>query len=114
VNRRVEALLGAEGAHLDGLYHCPHPPEAGCDCRKPAGGMALQAAADLHLDLARSFVIGDKSADLGLARTVGATPLLVRTGYGARTEAEGAEADRTFDDLAAAIRWVAATISAPL
>jgi len=114
VNRRIEERLAAEGAHLDGLYHCPHAPDAGCDCRKPEPGMALQAAADLRLDLARSFVIGDKEADLALARGVGASPLLVRTGYGGETEAAGGDADRVFDDLADAVGWVVATVAAPL
>lgn len=114
VNRRIETLLAAEGAHLDGLYHCPHAPDAGCDCRKPAPGMARQAAADLGLDLARAFVVGDKGADLDLARAVAATPLLVRTGYGRETEAAGGDAEAVFDNLAAAIRWVVARIAAPL
>ena len=114
VNRRIERLLAAEGAHLDGLYHCPHAPEAGCDCRKPAPGMALQAAADLRLDLGRSFVIGDKEVDLGLARGVGATAVLVRTGYGSETEAADGDADQVFDNLGGAIRWVVATVAAPL
>jgi len=114
VNRRTEELLAAEGAHLDGLYHCPHAPDAGCNCRKPEPGMALQAAADLHLDLARSCVIGDKEVDLVLARGVGASPLLVRTGYGRETEAAGGDADRVFDDLGGAIRWVVAMVTAPL
>ena len=114
VNQRIERLLAAEGAHLDRLYHCPHAPEARCSCRKPAPGMALQAAAELGLDLGRSFVIGDKPADLALARAVGATPLLVRTGYGRETEAAGPDAARVFADLGAAIRWVVATVAAPL
>jgi len=76
--------------------------------------MALQAAAELGLDLGRSFVIGDKPADLALARAVGATPLLVRTGYGRETEAAGPDAARVFADLGAAIRWVVATVAAPL
>ncbi|RMF86395.1 MAG: HAD-IIIA family hydrolase [Nitrospirae bacterium] len=105
VMRRLEALLAAAGARLDAAYHCPHTPEAGCTCRKPRPGLALRAAAELGLDLRRSFVVGDKEADLGLARAVGAGALLVRTGYGREVEAAGAAADAVFDDLAAAIRW---------
>ncbi len=76
--------------------------------------MARRAAADLGLDLARSFVVGDKGVDIDLARGVAATPLLVRTGYGRETEQEGGDAEEVFDDLAAAIRWVVARVAAPL
>jgi histidinol-phosphate phosphatase family protein len=106
VNTRLIELLATAGAHLDGLYHCPHAPEVGCRCRKPAPALAEQAASDLGLDLGRSFVIGDKQADIALGRAVGATALLVRTGYGAGVEAQGVAADRVFDDLAAALVWV--------
>jgi len=105
VNARLIELLAAAGAHLDGLYHCPHAPEAGCSCRKPAPGMAEQAATDLRLDLTRSLVIGDKRADVELGRAVGATAVLVRTGYGREAEAKGVAADQTFDDLATALAW---------
>lgn len=89
VNARVAAVLGEAGVSIDGWYHCPHAPDAACDCRKPLPGMALAAARDLRLDLTRSFVIGDKPADLGLARAVGATGILVRTGEGAAVVTDG-------------------------
>lgn len=106
VKARVQEVLAVEGAHLDGYYHCPHAPSDGCRCRKPAPAMAEQAAADLDLDLHRSFVIGDKRADLELGRAVGATAILVRTGYGRDTEAKGVAADQVFDDLPSALAWV--------
>ena len=89
VNTRVAAVLSEAGVVIDAWYHCPHAPDETCDCRKPLPGMALAAARDLGLDLARSFVIGDKSADLGLARAVGATGILVRTGEGAAVAPDG-------------------------
>ena len=70
------------------------PPDGGveayvapCDCRKPASGMVDRAVRDLDLDPARSFVVGDKWLDVGLARAVGARGILVRTGTGAAEEA---------------------------
>lgn len=89
VHQRLHELLAAEGARLDGVWFCPHHPDHGgpCACRKPAPGMAEQAAEGLGLDLARSWVIGDKLCDVELATAVGATGVLVRTGHGARTVA---------------------------
>lgn len=105
VHARMAELLAAEGVVLDGVYICPHGPGDACDCRKPLPGMALQAAADLGLDLARSVMIGDKAVDLGLGRAIGARTVLVRTGHGRAEEAAAAHlADIVADDLAAAAR----------
>ena len=93
-HRHLAALLEADGVVLDGYYYCPHHPDgtvAGyrrrCRCRKPGPGMVEQAAADLGLDVSRSFVVGDKWLDVELAANAGARGILVRTGYGAGTEA---------------------------
>lgn len=110
VHARLDALLAAEGVALDATYTCPHGPDDACDCRKPLPGMALAAARDHGLDLGRSLVFGDKAADLGLARAVGATAVLVRTGHGAREEPTAAPlADLVADDLAAAVRTLLKT-----
>jgi len=87
--RRMVQLLEKSGARLDGVYHCPHAPWEGCDCRKPKPGLALKAAKDLGISLSRSFVVGDKRSDMELARAIGSKGILVRTGYGLRTEMEG-------------------------
>jgi len=93
VQARVDSLLAAGGALLDGSYHCPHHPELGeppwrrqCECRKPAPGMILQAARELGLDLERSFVVGDALRDLEAGRRAGVPHLyLVATGKGSAT-----------------------------
>jgi len=82
IHARMNTLLAAEGVTLDGIYYCPHAPEANCDCRKPAAGLALRAAGDHGFVLTESFVIGDKRCDIDLGRNIGATSILVRTGYG--------------------------------
>lgn len=108
VHARLAEMLAAEGVTLDGVYICPHGPADACDCRKPLPGMALKAAADLGLDLARSVMIGDKAADLGLGRAIGARTVLVRTGHGRAEEpTAAAQADFVADDLADAAAWVA-------
>ena len=99
VEERFRSLLGSEGVTLTGSYHCPHRPEDECDCRKPLSGLARRAAAELGLDLRRCMVVGDKPADLGLARLVGATAVLVRTGEGAATLAAGASPDLVVNGL---------------
>jgi D-glycero-D-manno-heptose 1,7-bisphosphate phosphatase len=89
VHAKMKEQLAAEGAHIDGLYICPHHPEAKekkyrktCNCRKPKTGLLEQAAADLDIDLKSSFMVGDRWSDLKCAAAAGATPVLVLTGYG--------------------------------
>ena len=113
IHARLVADLAAEGVRLDGIFFCPHHPDDACDCRKPAPGMALRAAAELGFDPARSFVVGDMEGDLGLGRAIGATTFLVRTGHGARTEARSAVgADFVVDSLGQAAARIAAQIGA--
>lgn len=99
VEGRFRSLLASEGITLAGIYTCPHAPEAGCDCRKPRSGLARRAAAELHLDLRHCMVVGDKPADIGLARDLGATAVLVRTGAGVASLAAGASPDVVVQDL---------------
>ena len=65
---------------FEGFYYCPHHPDEHCLCRKPEPGLLLRARSDFGIDLKRSFVVGDKDSDVLLAKSVGATPVLVRTG----------------------------------
>ena len=89
VNREMRHRLAQTGAELDGIYYCPHHPRAeleeyrqSCTCRKPGPGLFERAAADLHLDLARSYVVGDRSTDIKAGLNIGARSVLVLTGYG--------------------------------
>jgi len=102
------------GARIERFYHCPHDPHApieqyrrDCMCRKPKPGLVLQAADDLGIDLTRSYVVGDKWSDVALARNVGATGVLVQTGYGT-TQAKRLDRPRdaivTADLMAATVR----------
>lgn len=88
-HRHLDTLLAPQGAAPDAYYFCPHHPEGVvegyrvvCRCRKPSPGMVEQAARDWDIDLSRSFVVGDKWLDVGLANQAGARGILVRTGYG--------------------------------
>lgn len=106
IHVRLRALLAAEGVALEGIFYCPHLPEEGCGCRKPLAGLVEQAARTLGFQPEQSFVIGDKPCDLELGRTIDATTLLVRTGYGSLVDAEtAAQANYMVDDL-----WQAAQV----
>ena len=89
VHEKMEELLDERDVHLDGIYHCPHHPEGvvesyrkTCNCRKPASGLLKKASKDHGIDLAASYIVGDKLIDIELAYKVGAKGILVLTGYG--------------------------------
>lgn len=104
IHARMKAAVAEHGGRIAGVYHCPHTPAEGCDCRKPRPGLLLRIADDLGCDLADVPVIGDKASDLAAAEAVGARPVLVLTGHGRRTLAErrGSSVEH-YDDLAAAV-----------
>jgi len=72
--RFQEKLVGelrAQGIAIERSYHCPHRPDEGCGCRKPAPGLLERARAELGADLAESWVVGNDERDLELARRGG-------------------------------------------
>lgn len=81
VAARVTELFAAEGVVFAGVYHCPHAPDDGCPCRKPAPGMLRQAARELDLDLARSIMIGDKRSDVAAGEAAGCAASLAFTDW---------------------------------
>ncbi len=114
----LDKMLQTEGARLDGVYYCPHHPTAGnsrytmeCDCRKPATGLLDRAARELHIDLARSFMVGDKWSDVELGHRAGARSILVNTGFSADDPGNARPAhvrdpDLIARDLAEAVDWI--------
>jgi D-glycero-D-manno-heptose 1,7-bisphosphate phosphatase len=82
VHKKMISELAAGGAHVDGIYFCPHKTEDACECRKPNPGLLDRAAREHALDLAASWVVGDRYADLEMAYTAGGRGILVMTGYG--------------------------------
>ncbi len=82
IHKKMETLLGKDGAYIDGIYICPHHPDKGfegerpeykfdCDCRKPKPGLLLQAAKDFNIDLSKSIMIGDSSRDVEAGKNSG-------------------------------------------
>ncbi|MCL2790356.1 MAG: HAD family hydrolase [Desulfobulbus sp.] len=118
VHAEMVRLLALAGARIDGLYVCPHHPEAkeeryrqDCSCRKPKTGLLEQAAREIGLDLGRSYMVGDRWSDLRCGAAAGATSLLVLTGYG-RGDLDYIGPGQTIqpayvaEDLAAAAHWI--------
>ena len=120
VQQRISEMLAAGGARIDAHYYCPHHPDGKvpglarvCDCRKPARGLVDRAVTEFGIDPERSFVVGDRWLDIGLARTVGAKAVLVRTGYGdseERKPPQDLRADVVVDNLIAASSWILGTL----
>ncbi len=109
IHRELEQMLGARGASIDAVYYCPHHPTEAlggyrvvCECRKPDTGMARRAAADLGLDLARSYVVGDQATDMELAARIGARGILIAP-EGKPAAGVGAAAAK---DLWEAANWI--------
>ena len=91
------------GGEIDAIFFCPHTPEDGCECRKPAPGLFNEIAKRLQMNLVGVYVVGDAERDVVAARQVMASPVLVRTGKGAQTLKQKSVPDDVpvFDDLAA-------------
>ena len=113
----MTASFLAHGARLDGVYYCPHYALSDdpsyrkeCDCRKPKPGLARRAAADLGIDLANSYMIGDKTEDIQFGRNIGAVPVLVLTGAGPeslpRLREQGITPAHVAADILAAVDWI--------
>lgn len=89
IHDRMHRTLAAAGATLDGVFHCPHAPEEGCDCRKPAAGLLDQISVALGKSVAGAWLVGDTLRDLQCGAARSCQPVLVRTGKGERTLAKG-------------------------
>lgn len=103
MHRKLRRLVAAVGGRIDRIVVCPHGPDDGCDCRKPAPGLLLRLARYYGVSLAGVPAVGDSLRDLEAARASGATPVLVRTGNGRKTEAAlpgSLRRVQVYDDLA--------------
>jgi len=107
--RRVDELLAQDGARLDAHYFCPHLPEltGPCDCRKPGALLFRQAAEQFHIDLGRSWWVGDRMRDVLPANVLGGRGILV-LGGGGQAEAGGEKAGGfpQAKDLAGAVELI--------
>jgi len=92
IHKKMDTLLGEEGAYFDDLYYCPHHPESGfngevkalkieCDCRKPKSGMLVKASKNYNIDLNHSWMIGDRYTDIKAGNNVACKTILLKTGH---------------------------------
>jgi histidinol-phosphate phosphatase family protein len=113
IHRRLEWELGKSGAFVDAIYVCPHHPDRGfpgeradlkfvCDCRKPATGLVERASRELRIDIASSWMVGDRTSDIETARRAGMRSVLVQTGSAGGDGRFAATPDHIAADLAAA------------
>ena len=117
----MHALLKEKGAYLNAVYYCPHHPQAkieryrkNCPCRKPKTGMLKKAAKELNIDLDKSYIIGDKYSDIDFGKRVGATTIMVKTGYGKGEilfyesiwQKSPPKPDFVADNLFYAVKWI--------
>ena len=89
IHQQMTKDLESSGARVDAIYYCAHHPTVGeppyqldCDCRKPKPGLLLRAAHDYDIDLAKSWMVGDRYSDIELAANAGVKSALVLSGYG--------------------------------
>ena len=91
IHKKMETLLGLDGAYIDDIYYCPHHPDKGfegeipelkieCDCRKPKTGMLEKAAREHNIDLSSSIMIGDSTLDIKMAENAGMQSVFLKTG----------------------------------
>jgi D,D-heptose 1,7-bisphosphate phosphatase len=117
IHARLETEIGRDHAYLDRIYVCPHHPDRGfpgertelkiqCNCRKPEPGLIFDAQKDLNIDLARSWYIGDSTADLGAAETAGVSSILVETGHGGLDRRYPHEAKFTVANISEAAAFI--------
>lgn len=116
IHDKMRAQLACADATLSGIFVCPHHPDDGCHCRKPAPGLLLDALGHIGVNPQQTLFVGDSASDLVAARAAGVTPVLVRTGNGADVEAELTLANQqsdssaplplVFDDLSAVADWL--------
>ena len=110
IHRRMVAQVELAGGRIDLVVHCPHTPEDECLCRQPHLGLFQDAAERLNVNLTESYFVGDTPSDLGAARQLGMTFVLVRSGLGATSLAQqpvlAGQVDWLADTIAEASQWI--------
>jgi D-glycero-D-manno-heptose 1,7-bisphosphate phosphatase len=106
IHDRMHRALGQAGGRIDAVFYCPHPQDAGCNCRKPRPGLLEEIGRRFNTSLRDVPCVGDSQRDLEAAAAVGARPMLVLTGKGRETRRANRLPPGTlvFKDLAEAVQ----------
>ena len=107
VTREMMRQATAAGTAFDKIFFCPHSKADGCACRKPGTYFLEQAARDLNVDLAKSYVIGDMTGDVQLGVNGGCTSILLKTGRGGDDGFFSSAPHYVAHDFADAAEWIA-------
>lgn len=106
LHEELQGRLRKKGAHVDAVYYCPHHPDANlahyrvkCSCRKPGPGMFKRAVREFNIDLKKSFIIGDQTADVTAGNRLSMTSILVTTGRAGMDGKFETRPDRTAKNL---------------
>ena len=110
IHEKMHKAVGAAGGRLDAIFYCPHPADSACECRKPKPGMFKRISETLNVNLKGVPSVGDSLRDLQACAVLGCQPILVYTGKGEKTKADGnlPEGTLEFADLAAVVDWILA------
>lgn len=117
IHDKMETLLGREGAYVDAIKFCPHHPDKGypeenpdykieCSCRKPKPGMILEVAEQYHIDLSKSWMIGDCTTDVQTGINAGTRTILVQTGEGGADKKQNVTPDVIKTDIRDAVAYI--------
>lgn len=117
VHKKIESVLGQNGAYIDKIYFCPHHPESGfegevselkidCDCRKPKIGMINAAIKEFNINIEGSYFIGDSTVDIKTAQNCGMKSILLKTGHAGLDKNFNIIPDFEFDTLNNAIDYI--------
>jgi len=114
IDKTLHKLILNSGAHLDGLYYCPHHPEYGvypykqvCECRKPHPGLLKRAQKHFDIDLSLSFMIGDKATDVEAGKRAGTKTIFLLTGKGKKEESKiKDQPNHIAKNLLEAVKWI--------
>ena len=103
MHTKLQRLAAQAGGRIDAFFFCPHAADSSCECRKPKPGMLLELARRFNVSLKDVYMVGDARRDVEAAAAAGAKPVLVLTGKGEKTHAEGKlpAGTQIFKDLAA-------------
>jgi len=110
IHEKMHKMLFAAGGRIDAIFYCPHTADSDCACRKPKPGMFKRISETMNINLQGVPAIGDSLRDLQACAAVGCLPMLVHTGKGEKTRAEGnlPEGTLEFADLSAAVDHILA------